>query len=244
MRTIAFVGTKGGVGKSVLSFAIGICASMDSSVYFADVDPQQSLAGMCERRSERVKGYDPILLEDVGRIVEAKRRLKETGFERDYLIVDTPGSFVEIIDDAVAAADVLVVPTLASPIDILAQEAVANIITKRGKSSVTLMVLNKVDTRSKITDEAMELIVPMFPNKPVWISQRVSFVRAAVAGFSAAEIDKDARTEIDNLWAGIQKIIGKIHHEELKPKKPHTRKTTRSTSGRKTRKGRRKAESV
>ena len=50
--------------------------------------------------------------------------LKRNGLERDFLIVDTPGSFMTIIKDAVTAADCVIIPMQPSPIDILAQEDV------------------------------------------------------------------------------------------------------------------------
>lgn len=235
MRTVVLAGTKGGCGKTSLAFATGIRAALEARVYFADVDPQHSLIDMCQRRAEDIEGDNPCLLEGVESIIEAKRRLHESGFLRDYLIVDTPGSFVDIIADAVAAADVVIVPVLASPLDILAQEAVSRIITELHKSAVTLMVLNKIDRRSKIIDEAMELIVPMFPNKPVWISHRVSYVRGAVAGLSPAEIDKGAKGEIDALWTGIQKILRNSHNEKTQSRQPKTRQARRPARRRKER---------
>ena len=235
MKTIVFAGSKGGCGRSTLSFCVAIEAAKTASVYLADVDPQASLIDLCSRRADRIESDNPMQLQNVESIADAKRRLSGSGFDRDYLIVDTPGSFMDIVTDAIAAADVIVIPVQASPLDILAQEAVSKIITRLGKSSVTLMVLNKIDRRSKITDEAMELIVPKFPNKPVWISQRVSFPRGGIAGMSAGEIDNAARREIKNLWTGIAKILRKTANVKVKhsgSRKAYNRKADRPAQGR------------
>jgi len=234
MKTIVFAGSKGGCGRSTLSFCVAIEAAKTASVYLADVDPQASLIDLCARRADRIESDNPMLLQNVESIADAKRQLFRCGFERDYLIVDTPGSFMDVVTDAIAAADVIIIPVQASPLDILAQQAVSKIITKLGKTPSTLMVLNKIDRRSKITDEAMELIVPMFPNKPVWISQRVSFPRGGIAGLSAAEIDKAASQDIENLWSGIAKILRKNSNAKVKhsgSRKTSSRKATGPAQG-------------
>ena len=129
MKTIVFAATKGGVGKTTLAFNVAIEAAKHGSVFLADMDPQKSLETFAEIRG----GDNPLLLKNVQSVPRAIADLKRNGFERDFLIVDTPGSFMNIIRDAVTAADCIIIPMQPSPIDILAQEDVLLLIDQLGK---------------------------------------------------------------------------------------------------------------
>jgi cellulose biosynthesis protein BcsQ len=57
------------------------------------------------------------------------------------VFVDTPGSLMPIITDAIEAADLIVLPTQPSPLDLHAQDAVAASIEKLGLRDKIKMVL-------------------------------------------------------------------------------------------------------
>ena len=78
-------------------------------------------------------GDNPLLLEEVQSIGGAAAQLARAGYSRDYLIADTPGSFMRVIEEAITAADCVVLPVQASPLDVLAQEDIARLVNKRGK---------------------------------------------------------------------------------------------------------------
>jgi cellulose biosynthesis protein BcsQ len=112
---------------------------------------------------------------DVGSLSDALRRLKKAGYNRDYMIIDTPGSFMNIIKDAIEVADCLVLPLQASPLDFLAQKDVAADIEAMGKKGRTVFVLNKADMRSSLTTEILNLLEPLSPHPPMVIHQRVAY---------------------------------------------------------------------
>ncbi len=184
MKTICYVGTKGGTGKTSLAFATGLEAAKHGSVYFVDADPQKSLTELCHRRE--VKGKDlfednPSLLEDVGSLVSAVETLKRTGFGRDFIVADTPGSMMPVIRDAIAAADCVVLPIQESPLDIFAQEDAVQYILEAGKKDVAFFVMNRIDPSSNVKDFVAR-ISPIFPNPPVKIAQRLIYARALIKG--------------------------------------------------------------
>ena len=121
MKVIAFVSTKGGVGKSTLSACVSVAAMKAGfSVYLLDLDPQQSTAAWWRRR----KGPEnPMLATGVESASRAIRAIKTKKAERDFLIVDTPGSFIGVINDAIQEAHCIVIVTQASAKDIEAQGA-------------------------------------------------------------------------------------------------------------------------
>jgi chromosome partitioning protein len=213
MKTIVFAASKGGVGKTTLAFNVAVEAAKHGSVFLADMDPQKSLETFSEIRG----GDNPLLLKNVQSVPRAITDLKRNHFERDFLIVDTPGSFMNVIKDAVTAADCVVIPMQPSPVDILAQEDVLLLVDQLGKKSDTLPVLSRVDGRTGI-DDVVKRIMSMFSISHVTIKNRIAYARALVAGKAAPEIDRECSAEIKNLWEAIQRAIGadneRIRHEQ------------------------------
>ena len=83
-----------------------------------------------------------------------------------------------IIRDAVAVADCVVVPVQPSPKDVLAQEAIGRVIDELRKSAQTILVLNRIDGRDGLVEQAAKALAPMAPNPLVRIKQRVAYKRA------------------------------------------------------------------
>ncbi len=206
MKTIAFVATKGGTGKSSLCFEAGIEAAKRGSVYLIDMDPQRSLTEICARRGGSSTEKNPALLADVASLPEAIATLKRTGFERDFLLVDTPGSMMRVIKDAIAVADCIVLPVQQSPLDILAQEDAARYIAEAGKQDVAFFVMNRIQGQAK-TGDLVARLKTVFPNPPVKVNQRLVYATALIGGKSAAEVDSKAAEEMAALWAAIAKIL-------------------------------------
>jgi chromosome partitioning protein len=202
MKTIVFAKMKGGTSATTLAFNLGIEAAKDGTVFLADMDPQRSLESFCHIRS----GSNPLLLSNVESVQRAVADLNRTGYARDFLIVDTPGSFVSIITDAIKAADCVVIPLQPSPVDLLAQEEVFELVAKLGKSDRALAVLSRVDGRTRLNG-----IVDRLPFPHVEIRNRVAYSRGLVAGKTGPEIDKDCAPEIAALWALVRSILEKKH---------------------------------
>ena len=211
MKTIVFAASKGGVGKTTLAFNVGVEAAKTGTVFLADLDPQKSLDGLCERRGQQpgLSPDNPMHLDDVGAVGVAVASLNRTGYARDYLIVDTPGSFVEIYEEAIRAADCIVLPVMPSPLDIIAQEDVARLVDKLDKTDKALFVVNRIGARSSLGAEAFERVKGLTPNTPVRVADRIEYVRAMIGGRSGAEMNPDAHKEIAVLWRAIQTILRK-----------------------------------
>ncbi len=204
MRVIVFAATKGGTGKSTLAYNAGMYAARESQVLFADLDPQCSLTELWQRRAELL---NPQIVKNVIGVASAVRRLEDTGYARDYLIIDTPGSHVPIIRDAIANADVVLVPVQASGLDILGQEAAFDIIRSEGKWDRTILLWNRVDTRSKEFNPRIEKVLKGIGLPIVKIAQRVAYAKAGAEAKTGAEIDEAAFSEIAKVWNAIQEML-------------------------------------
>lgn len=109
MKTIVIAKTKGGVGGSTLCYNVALYAAAQATpVCLIDRDPQESLTKMWVARSELI---NPILIYDVESVARSVKLLTGANYDREFLFVDTPGSMMPIIVDAISAADLIVVPT-------------------------------------------------------------------------------------------------------------------------------------
>lgn len=206
MKTVAFVATKGGVGKSTMAECITAQAiDAGRSVYLADMDPQKSFSDWWYARGEP---NNPRLIENVDMVSAAVKLIVEKDVARDLFIVDTPGSLIPVIRDAIEAADCVVVPLQPSPKDLLAQEAVNDLITAAKKWDKTVLVVNRSMGASTMTPQAVELIKGKTKVKPLIVSNRVDYQKAPINGQTAPEINSTAAAEINFIWKAIAKIAG------------------------------------
>lgn len=206
MKTIVFAATKGGTGKTTLCFNVAIEAARKHQVLVADLDPQRSLKTMWEKRGEML---NPRLVSNVQSLGQSIKLLCEAGYDREFMFVDTPGSMMPVIRDAIAAADLIVLPVQPSPMDWAAQEAVADLVDSMGLLDRTLFVVNRVEGRSDLVDRTRAFF-EMRTRFPIpAIKQRADYARGVETGKAGFEVsnNKDAAKEVRDLWQAIKDAI-------------------------------------
>jgi chromosome partitioning protein len=218
MKVIVFTATKGGVGKSTLCFNVALEAAKEHQVLLADLDPQQTLKSMWTRRAEML---NPRLVTNLrGGIANGVALLREAGYSHEFMIIDTPGSDMEMIEDAISAADAIVLPTGPSPLDWIAQEAVADLVDSKGLMGRALFVVNRAGDRVKEGEkpgmvEKTEAFFRLRTRNPMpVIKHRDVYAKAAETGKAGIETSHAARAEIAALWAAIKAIARTTHAEK------------------------------
>jgi chromosome partitioning protein len=205
MKVVVFAATKGGVAKTTLCYNVALAAAEKHQVFIVDLDPQGSLRDVSTKRNEMV---NPRLINDVESVGKSVRLLTQAGYDREYMFVDTPGSMMPVITDALAAADLIVLPTQPSPLDLHAQDAVAARIEKMGLSDRMMFVLTRTSAKAD-TDKARDYLKlrTRFPIHTM--VERADYKRAAERGQAAWEMsgNKDARKEILKLWGEMQSAM-------------------------------------
>ncbi len=205
MKTIVFAATKGGTGKTTLCFNVAVEAAKRHQVLLADLDPQRSLKGLWGRRQEIL---NPRLVSNVDSLGQSVRLLTEAGYDREFMLVDTPGSLMPIIKDAISAADLVVLPVQPSPMDWEAQEAVADLVESLGLRNRTLVVINRAECRSDLVDRTRQFFAMRTPFAIPTITQRADFARGVETGKTAAEMgNKDAGKQVRELWDAIKAAL-------------------------------------
>lgn len=172
MTTIAYLNTKGGVGKttsSLMTAEAGRRAGFRSAVL--DADPQGSASQWAERAASNGTPLK-FEVEDANRATLA-RKAANAGV--DYLFIDTAPSDPAVIQAAADIADLVIIPTRSTPGDL--DRAIQTYETIAGAAALLLW---NVDPRHQLYKQAREL-----------------FETQGVAAF-AAEIP--SREDVNKLW--------------------------------------------
>lgn len=205
MKIIVLVAAKGGVGKSTLAAGVAIAAMLahpEAKVVFIDLDPQGSLTGWWNVRGLQ----QPALFDLAGMSLRgAKRDLRRAGL--DFVIVDCPPGVATIHDDAIAAADVVIIPTGASALDLAAVRATAERVQRAGVPYG--YVLNRTYRRSVLEASATRLLRERPGRLLPPVHQWVAIPTAMAAGRTVLETDIAGRaaTEFATLWGAVRAML-------------------------------------
>ena len=196
MKVIVFAASKGGVGKTTLLYNTAVFAAktLDRSMRMADLDPQKSLKEIWTRSKELT---NPRLVSNISIVGEGVKLLTSAGYDKEFLMVDTPGSLFPVISDALAAADLVVLPTKPMPIDLFAQEDVINIVEEMGLLDKALFVLTQAETRSGMIEKARDYLSLKAKHPIAIIPNRVEYSHAAETGGAACEENQQCKKEIE-----------------------------------------------
>jgi chromosome partitioning protein len=213
MRNISIVSGKGGVGKTTLASALAVRATRENKgrarVAMVDLDPQASLAAWWKRRGS---SKNPEIFANVDTASEAVERLMLTQAP-DYCFIDTPPAFVATMQDAVASADLVIIPLRPSALDLIGSEDAVLMAKEAGVPY--LCVINDADARwTKITREARgHLLTHEVSLAETIICHRQAYLAAMASGQTGPEIDKTkekhTEAEISSLWNEVKVALGK-----------------------------------
>ena len=161
--TLAFVNSKGGVGKTTSAVHVAECLALRSSVELVDADPQGSATDWAERAAE--DGYP---LKSSQRVANLKTLSKASG-QSEYVVVDTPPGNAGVIDAAISAADLIIVPTRPSAIDVArVWETLRTTASKPTAVLLVSVVLNTrslADAKAALVDEGVAVFDTVIPQR-------------------------------------------------------------------------------
>ena len=130
-------------GKQPSRFPLAVyAAARGERIAILDRDAQKSVVGWQSRRKSGESGVDVLAVDSAA---EALGLISAQGY--DWLIVDTPPALMERIDEAVSQADIVLIPSRASMLDLDAIHPALDVCVEFSKPY--LFVLNSVDTRQQ-----------------------------------------------------------------------------------------------
>lgn len=206
MKVLALCSQKGGVGKTTLCGHLGVEAELKGHgpVALIDTDPQGSLASWWNER----EAPEPVFAQvQIANLAEHLRLLDEAGIK--LAIIDTPPAVTTMIEQVMAVADLILIPTRPSPHDLRAVGSTVEIAERAGKRMV--FVVNGAAQRARITGEAAIALSQHGTVAPVTLYQRTDFASSMIDGRTVQELDPASKSagEVAELWSYVDKQLRK-----------------------------------
>ena len=200
MRTLVLASQKGGVGKTTLAGHLAVMAEMQKAgpVALIDTDPQGSLSSWWNERQAETPLFASV---DTGNLTNHLKDLAKAGVK--LAIIDTPPAVTDTIQQVLAVADLVLIPTRPSPHDLRAVGSTVELVEQAGKRMI--FVVNGAAARAKITGEAAVALSQHGTVAPVTIYQRTDFAASMIDGRTVQEIDAKSRSaeEVGKLWSYV-----------------------------------------
>lgn len=206
MAIIAFIGNKGGVGKTTLAINIATTLNQKSPTFLLDADPQGSTlhwADMIESESM------PIIIDATGDVTQAvKQHRKKT----EHLLIDCPPQLhSEQTQAALKICDVAVIPVLPSPLDLWATVAVNDAIVearKKNKKLKALLMINQLEPRTKLSRLVLDAIGELdTPVAATNLHRRVVYRSSILEGKSVSQMGRPGAIAADEINRLIAEVL-------------------------------------
>lgn len=193
-KIILITHQKGGVGKSTLTFNLAQNFSNNSKVAVLNFDLQGSLSQL----KEIVSGFDIIpFIEEINSISK---------LNYDFIFIDTPPYLSNHLSKLIQIADLILVPTKAGILDILAIKSTLRLIEIEHKSNSTLIVFNMIKPNTTLTQDILiSLKEYNIPIAKTYISDLVAFTRSVI--MKGVTNDRNAKFQLDQLTKEILLLL-------------------------------------
>lgn len=189
-KIILITHQKGGVGKSTLTFNLAQNIATNSKVAVLDFDLQGSLSQL----KELVTDFEIIPYQG---ILESISEL-----DYDFIFIDTPPYLSNHLPKLIAMADLIIVPTKAGILDLLAIKSTLSIVEQEHRTADTMVVFNMIKPNTTLT---LDILIGLeeYNVKVVatHISDLVSFTRSVVV--KGVRACRNAQRQIDELTKEI-----------------------------------------
>ena len=201
-RVFALVSQKGGSSKSTLAVHLAVrAAQQGASVVIVDTDPQATASRWYDRRAAE---WPVLATAGRGTLTAALDAARADGV--DVVLVDTPPHTGAQIDQAVAAADLVVIPCKPTPFDLDAVPETVRLVEAHRRPAV--FVLTSPPARGSIVAEAREHLAHEYPDVPVCpveLGHRASYYHALIDGRAVTEFEPQgkAAAEVDGIWVWL-----------------------------------------
>jgi chromosome partitioning protein len=207
MHTIALVGQKGGSGKTTLAVTLAVAATdAGEKVVALDLDPQASLVAWGSDRAAETPAVDALSGEKVAQLSQILAKLKSAGFT--VAILDCPGLASTAISSAMKSADLCLVPSRPTKIDMKA--SIPTMQSLMAMARPFAFVLNQCPATGKTrSNEAVQGLRMFGVVADPLIISRADYQDAIAAGLGVTEYApaSKAAEEARGLWAWVSRTL-------------------------------------
>jgi hypothetical protein len=141
-------------------------------------------------------------------LTEALEHLRGDGFH--LVIIDTPPAITVSISQAIAHADLVILPTRPSPHDLRALGETVTLAERYQKPLV--FVLNGATPRARITGESAVALAQHGTAAPTFVHHRIDFAASMVDGRTVGEVAPRSASakEICALWTYVEERLPRV----------------------------------
>ncbi len=183
------------------------------AVFSKDVAPQKLITATAIERLDllaadaSLRGLDQFFFA-IGKRKRLARLIAALGTSYDRIILDCPPGLTETSEQAMRAADLILVPVIPSPLSRRAfDEVVAYLDREHGGHAPILPVFSMVDRRRLLHREAL-LADPQWPVIPMASAiEQMTVRRQPVGVFASAS---PAGTAFATLWTGVERKLTRL----------------------------------
>jgi chromosome partitioning protein len=204
MRTVVVASQKGGSGKSTIAAHLAVALEKAGSgpVVLIDTDVQGSLAGWWNKREAPSPAFADASVALLGEKLTA---LKADGFA--WCVIDTPPADSAQNAKVIAAADLVLIPTRASPHDLAALGATLELCQKTKRRFV--FVLNAAKANASITLQTVTALSEHGQVAPAFVADRVLFASSMIDGRTVFEVAPEGKAaeEIESLCDFVKSVF-------------------------------------
>lgn len=216
MAILAFVGQKGGTGKSTLALAVACeLHRRGSRVLLVDADPQGTARTFGDVAAEL--GRDAPTITAMGPGLHRPDQLPRLAEGFGHVVIDCPPGTGQVQRSAVMVADVAVLPVGPSPVEVWSLAETIRLVeeaqTLRPELAAAL-VINRKDPRTALGRSVREsLATAGLPVLEAEVALRVALAEAPAAGqgITVYAPDSPAAAEIRSLVAEILALAAPAH---------------------------------
>jgi chromosome partitioning protein len=214
MFTIAFIGQKGGTGKTTAAIGLAVAAAQaGQTVALIDLDPQASATKWKDRR----QADNPVVVSaQASRLQQTLELARKNG--ADLAIIDTPGKSDSIATEAARQANLVLIPIRPQVFDLETLDAARDVLLL-AKNPAAFVLFNGLHPAARQSAEAVKAIAAdnfKLPACPIHLCHRSAYAEAPATGRAPQELDPHGKAagELRRLYAFITKQQGKQNGEK------------------------------
>ena len=206
-KVIAVINQKGGAGKTTLALNLAAGLGRRARTAVADADPQRSISQwIAMGENENALPVSTHIGVDPG------AELARLKLHNRYVVVDCPPSVQGAVIEAVlAAADLVLIPVLPSPLDLWASLEMAALVQQAQKKNRALqayLILNQVETRNALSRSMQQAVAELgVPLLQACLERRAAYRSAAVEGVSVYDMGSRGALAVKDIEAVIKEIL-------------------------------------